>query len=217
MSNAPSSQKFKLSGVRAVFPKFFKGQEEAFQGKGDPYYSGAFLIETTDKQVELVKAMIRDAAAKKYGDKAEAMLKIFAAKDKLPVHDGDIKADKAYGAAYKGKLYVSARNNARTNPPVPVFDNVIDSATGLARVIDSANDIKAPYSGCYVNVFLNFFAYNAGGGEGIGASILGVQFAKDGERLAGGVLTKADDYEAIPDSASPQTVAASGKGAASLF
>lgn len=213
----PTAQKFQLVNVRAVFPKYFKGQEQPFQGKGDPYYSGTFLLELADtKQIELVKAMIKEAAFKKYGEKADAMLKVFAAKDKLPVHDGDIKADKPYGAAYKGKLYVSARNNARTNPPIPVFDNVVDPTTGRARVIESPADPRAPYSGCYVNVFLNFFTYNQGGGEGIGASVLGVQFHKDGERLAGGVMTSADDYEAVPD-ASVEKVVASGKGAAALF
>jgi hypothetical protein len=214
MTNTP--QKFQLTNVRAVFPKYFKGQEESFQGKGDPYFSGAFIIEPTDKQVELVKAMIREVAEKKFGAKADSMLKIFAAKDKLPLHDGDAKADKPYGAAYKGKLFVSGRNNATKNPPIPVFDNVIDPATGKARRIELASDPKAPYSGCYVNVYLNVFYYNQGGGEGIGASILGVQICADGERLSGGVPATADDYQAVPEKAQSD-VAASGKGAASLF
>jgi hypothetical protein len=124
------------------------------------------------------------------------MLKILAAKDKLCLHDGDLKADKPYGAAYKGMLYISARNNARTGPPPVVFDNVKDPNTGQARAITSANDEKAPYSGCYVNVILSLFGYQQGGGEGIGAQILGVQFTKDGERLAGGGVAAADDFEA---------------------
>jgi hypothetical protein len=210
-----SSDKFLLTNVRAVFPKYFKGQEEAFDNKGDPYYSGSFLIDPTDPQVAKIREQIVAAATAKLGEKAGDALKVFSAKDKLPIHSGDLKADKPYGAAYKGMLFISGRNNAKTNPPIPVYDNVLDPATKLARVIESAADPKAPYSGCYVNVYLNFFYYKAGGGEGIGCSIAGVQFAKDGERLAGGVTARAGDFEAIPPAETAK--AATGGGAAALF
>ena len=211
-----NDNRIKLTNVRITFPKLFKGQEEAFENKGDPYYGASFLFEKNDPQLEKLRAGVVTAAKAKFGDKAEDMLRTFRAKDKLPVHDGVLKANKPYGAAYAGKLYLSARNNARTNPPIPVFDNVIDPATGKAREILSPTDPKAPYSGCYVTVFVNLFGYNAGGGQGVGASIAGVQFFKDGERLAGGVSSSADDYDAIPDE-SVAKVAESGKGASALF
>ena len=205
-----------LSNVRIVFPKLLKGQEEAFEGKGDPYYSASFLLSPDDKQIEAIKVAIREAAVAKYKDKADEMLKVFQVKDKLPIHDGAIKANKPYGGAFKGMLYVSARNNAKTNPAVAVYDNVQDPATGEARKITESTDPKFPYSGCYVNVFLNFFAYNSGGGEGVGASIAGVQFNADGERLAGGVTAKASDFKAVPPAAKAEA-AKSGKGASGLF
>lgn len=213
---AANSSMFLLKNVRAVFPKFFAGQAEAFEGKGDAYYSGSFLLEITDPQVELVKEEIRKAARIKWPQDWEARLKTFAAKDKLALHDGAMKAHKPYGAAYAGKLYVSGRNNAKTNPPIPVYDNVTDPKTGSARIIESVADKKAPYSGSFVNVYLNFFGYAAGGGEGVGASIAGVQFHADGERLSGGVTAKANDFAAIPPAAQV-AAATSGAGAASLF
>jgi len=188
---------FKLNNVRIVFPKLFDGEQEKYQETDkDAYYGASWLIVPTDPQVEAIKAEIRRVAVAKWKDQAEAMLKAFALKDKLPLHDGDLKATKPYGAAYKGMLYISARNNARTNPPIPVYDNVIDPATGKARVITSRNDPHAPYSGCFTNVYLNFFGYTTGG-EGIACSIAGVQFSKDGERLSGGVQAAADDFEAV--------------------
>lgn len=205
-----------LSNVRAVFPKFMAGQAEAFEGKGDPYYSGSFLLKPDDPQVEIIKAEQRRVAQAKYPQDWEERLKVYALKDKLVLHDGAMKAGKTYGAAFKGMLYVSGRNKATSNPPIPVYDNVIDPKTGEARVITAASDPHAPYSGCYVNVYLNFFAYNAGGGEGIGASIAGVQFHADGERLSGGATAKASDFKALPPAAK-EAAAASGKGAASLF
>jgi hypothetical protein len=209
-----SETRVKLNNVRITFPKLFEGQAEQFNNKGDAYYSASFLLSADHPDMPKLKAAIRAAATAKYGAKADDMLKEFQIKDKLPVHDGALKAAKPYGAAYKGLFYVSARNNAKTNPPVSVFDNVIDPATNAARSITSQADKHAPYSGCMVNAILNVFAYNRDGGQGVGASIVGVQFHADGERLAGGSVASADDFEAIVP---PKNEAAETKGAASLF
>jgi hypothetical protein len=185
-----------LKNVRITFPKLLDGDAEQFDGKGDMYYSASYILAPDHPQLAEIKARIHAAAVAKFGDKAEDLLKVFAKKDKLPIHDGDLKSSKPYGAAYKDQLYISARNNARTNPPIPVYDNVKDAATGYARVITSKADSHFPYSGAYVNVHLNFFGYEAGGGQGVGASIAGVQWNRDGERLSGGVQASADKFEA---------------------
>jgi hypothetical protein len=225
MSN-PTQQMLLLSNVRITFPKLLAGQEESFKGtpgkagdskNNDPYFSAGFIIVPTDPQVAAIKAEIARVAQAKFPQNWEEMLKIFQAKDKLPIHDGMLKANKPYGAAYKGNLYVSARNNAKQGP-IPVYDNVIDPKTGEPRVILSPTDPKFPYSGSYVNAYLNFFYYNQGGGEGIGGGICGVQFHADGERLAGGVTAAAGAFKAAPPPADvAQKAAASGQGAASLF
>lgn len=212
--------KLRFTNVRITFPKVFKGQEEAFNNIGDPYFSSSFLIRPDHNPAEVAAytAAVQAAAFAKWGAGATAKLEVAKAKDKLPIHDGDLKAHLPYGAAYKGMKYLSARNNAKTQIAPAIYDNVIDPATGLARVILSANDPKAPYSGCYVNVIYSVFAYSAGGGEGIGAGLLGIQFAADGERLAGGGVAAADDFEAIPGTAAagaPSTAAPAS--AASLF
>ena len=205
-----------LNNVRATFPKYFAGQEEAFEGKGDAYWSGSWLMPTDHPDLVLLKTAILAAAEAKWPNKGAGMLKVFMAKDKLALHDGDLKADKPYGAAYKGMLYVSARNNAAKGPAPLVVDNVIDPATGEARVISSPNDARAPYSGAYVNVKLALFGYETGGGQGVGAQILGVQFHADGERLSGGGVAAATDFQAIP-AKTAELVVDSGDGAKSLF
>jgi ssDNA-binding protein len=204
----------KLNRVRLTFPKLFPGQEETFGGKGDPYWSASFLLPRDHPDLPKLREAIKAAAVAKWPQKFESQLKAAQAKDKLPVHDGDLKADKPYGASYKGMLYVSARNNAKSGPAPSVFDKVVDPATGMAREIKSAADKRAPYSGCYVNVILNTFGYQ-NEGEGVAASIMGVQFEDDGERLAGGVQAQAKDFEAIPDKTADK--AAEGAGAAAFF
>jgi hypothetical protein len=215
-----------LSNVRIVFPKLLAGQEEVFKGTvgaanpgadKDPYFSAAFIITPTDPQLLTIKAEIERVAKAKFPANWEEMVKIFQAKDKLPIHDGMLKANKPYGAAYKGNHYVSARNNAK-HGPVPVYDNVQDPKTGESRVITSITDPKFPYSGSFCNAYVTFFYYNQGGGEGIGAGICGVQFHADGERLAGGVTAKAGAFKAsAPPAEVLQKAAASGEGAKSLF
>lgn len=41
------------------------------------------------------------------------------------------------------------------------------------------------YSGCYCNVSVNFYAFNANGNRGVAAGLSNIQFVKDGERLSG--------------------------------
>jgi hypothetical protein len=205
----------RLTNVRVTFPKLFEPEKFTPTDKDD-YYSASFLLTRDHPDLAALATTIRAAAVAKWRDKAEDTLMVAKAKDKLPIHDGDLKATKPYGAAYKGMFYVSARNNARTGAKPGVYDSVIDSTTGLARVILTANDKRAPYSGAYVDVLLDLFGYERDGGIGVGASIAGVQFKKDGDRLAGGAVAAADDFEAIPDATVAQA-AVTGTGAKSLF
>lgn len=214
-SNAPC--RVTLRDVVIVFPKLF--QAEKFKPEDrDAFYSASFLLDRNHPDLKDLADKIRLAATIKWKDKAQDYLDIAKAKDKLPVHDGALKASKPYGAAYKGKLYVSARNNERTGARPSVFDNIIDPATGKARAITMMSDPRAPYSGMRVTVKLDLFGYAQGGGEGVGASIAGVQYFADGERLSGGSVASADDFDAIPQENAPATGATpTAGGAADLF
>ncbi len=196
-----------LKNVVVVFPKVLPGQEEAFQGKGDPYFSASFIVEKDDPNYKAMVAGLLKASEAKWKDKAAAQLKVCAAKDKLALHDGDLKAGKAYGAVYAGKFYVSARNNALKMVAPVVVDNVNDQKTGKLRVITAMNDPHAPYSGAIVNAVLNLFAYS-NEGEGVAASIAGIQFVRDGQRLSGGAGLAPDAFEAIPEAEAAATASA---------
>lgn len=188
--------KVHLKDVRLTFPAIFDPKQ--VNGQGDPKFSASFLFARNHPQVlEINKAVIAAAAAK-WGEKAQAMLTQLKAADKLPVHDGDAKS--AYDG-YAGNYFVNASNKVR---PLVIDGN---------RAPLSAADGK-PYSGCYVNAIVEFWAQDNQYGKRVNASLLGVQFLRDGERLAGGAVAAADDFEAIPETAAPQ---AEKTGAASLF
>lgn len=203
-----------VRNARITFPKILPGQEEQFEGKGDPYWSARFIIARDHPDLPGLKAAITEVTKKKHPNNYADQLKAFAAKDKLPIHDGDLLASKPYGAPYAGNLYVSARNNAETDAAPTVFAAEIDPATGERRAVKSINDPYFPYSGAYVDVKLTLFCYNQGGGQGVGARISGIAFREHGERLAGGAVAAASDFEKIPETAATKPT---GKGAADLF
>lgn len=169
--------KIKLNNVRLSFAELFEAK--TVNGEGKPAYSASFLISPKDPQVALINAAIDSVAQDKYGAKAEANLKIMRTADKVCLHSGDLKANYA---GFEGMLYINARN---TMPPI-----VID----VDRSELSSRHGK-PYSGCYVNVSLELWPQDNNYGKRINATLLGVQFFKDGESFAGGSAASIDDFD----------------------
>lgn len=193
--------KVNLNNVRLTFPQLFDAKQ--VNGQGDPKFSAAFLIPRDHPQLGAVKEAIKAAADAKWGAKALEVLKALQASDKLALHDGDAKSD--YDG-YAGNLFVNASNKIR---PLVI---------GQQREPLTAADGK-PYSGCYVNAIVEFWSQDNQFGKRVNASLLGVQFVKDGERLAGGGVASQDDFEPIPgtEAAAGAAPAAPAGGASALF
>lgn len=189
--------KFNLSGVRLTFPVLFEPKQ--VNGQGEAKFSAAFLIPKNSPQIEAIKKAMGEAATAKWGAKAGDVLKQLMAADKLCLHDGDAKSD--YDG-YAGSYFINASNKIRP------------TVVGQQREDLHAADGK-PYSGCYVNAIVEFWAQDNQFGKRVNASLLGVQFVKDGERLAGGGVASAEDFQPIPVEATE--AAAAGQGAAALF
>lgn len=193
--------KVTLKNVRLTFPVLWEPKQ--VNGQGDPKFSAAFLFPPDHPQVQELTAAIIEAATAKWGEKAMETLGALKAGDKLCVHDGDSKSD--YDG-YAGMKFINASNKIR---PLVVGGGA--DGKGLL----AASDGK-PYSGCYVNAIVEIWAQANQFGKRVNASLLGVQFVKDGPRLAGGSVAAADDFEAIPQEGVAKA-AATGGGAASLF
>ena len=169
------------------------------QGQGDPKYSASFIFPRDHAAVAALTEAVIEAAKEKWGEKHMEVLKTLKAADRLPVHDGDAKGETP---GYAGNLFVNASNKVR-----PL---VIDGQ----RAPLTASDGK-PYSGAYVNAVVDVWAMDNQFGKRVNASLLGVQFVRDGDRLSGGSVASADDFEAIPQK--DAAAAKAGGGAASLF
>lgn len=188
--------KVHLNNVRLTFPALF--EPKAVNGQGEPKFSASFLFPREHTGVAELSKAVTEAATAKWGAKAQATLQQLKAADKLPVHDGDAKSD--YDG-YAGNLFVNASNKVR---PLVIDGNRTPLTPAEGK----------PYSGCYVNAIVEIWAQDNQFGKRVNASLLGVQFVRDGERLAGGAVAAADDFEAIPEVAAP---AVEKSGAAALF
>lgn len=169
--------KIKLNNVRLSFAQLFEAK--TVNGEGKPAFSASFLIEPSDPQVAAINAAIDAVAKDKWGAKTEANLKVMRSADKTCLHSGDLKAN--YDG-FEGMLYVSARNALR-----PL---VIDTDKSPL----TAQDGK-PYSGCYVNASVELWAQDNNYGKRVNATLMGVQFFKDGESFSGGGVASEDDFD----------------------
>jgi hypothetical protein len=169
--------KIKLNAVRLSFPQLFEAK--TVNGEGKPAFSAAFLISPKDPQIAMINTAITTVAAEKWGAKADAILKTIRAADKTCLHSGDLKSN--YDG-FEGMMYISARN--------PLKPSVVD--TNRSPLV--AEDGR-PYAGCYVNAVLELWTQDNNYGKRVNATLMGVQFYKDGESFVGGGVADADDFD----------------------
>ena len=172
----------KLQNVRLSFPDIFVPRP--FKAGDDPKYKATFLVEKGSPQAKAIDAAIVEVAKAKWGAKAEGILKgIRGNANKFCFQDGETKSYDGYA----GMMALSASNKARPT----VLDR---DKTPLTQ------DDGRPYAGCYVNAVVELFAYE-NSGNGISASLGGIQFVKDGDAFGGGGVATADDFDDLADGA----------------
>lgn len=148
------------------------------QDDGSEKYQTAVLIPKSDKET-LLRAKAALDTVKKDPKSEKIWGKPFNAEMKSALRDGDLKADEH--PEYAGHYFFNCWS--KTQP------GTVDRQR---RPIDASE----LYSGCYARVSADFFAYNKGGGIGIGAYLNNIQKLEDGERLSGG-STPEDDFDTL--------------------
>jgi hypothetical protein len=130
---------------------------------------------TLAKIEKAIEAAKEDGKVRRWGGKIPPNLK-------LPLRDGDI--DRPDDENYADCYFINA-----TSKEAP---QVVD------RKVQPITDPMMVYSGCYCNVSVNFYAFNANGNRGVAAGLGNIQFVKDGERLSGRASADAD-FDALED------------------
>ena len=147
---------------------------------GDEKYSVSCLIPKSDKKTlariqKAVEAAKEEGKARKWSGKIPPNLK-------LPLRDGDI--DRPDDENYEDCYFLNASSK--------------DAPQVVDRKVNPVLDPMMVYSGCYCNVSVNFYAFNANGNRGVAAGLGNIQFVRDGERLSGKASADAD-FDALED------------------
>ncbi len=162
---------------RISFANIF--EPKAING-GDEKYSVSCVIPKSDKATlmkihKAVEAAKEDGKVRKWNGKIPPNLK-------LPLRDGDI--DRPDDETYQDCMFVNA-----TSKDAP---GIVD------RRVQPVTDPMMVYSGCYCNVSVNFYPFNANGNRGVAAGLSNIQFVRDGERLSGRVSAEAE-FDALEE------------------
>lgn len=166
--------------VRLSYAHLFQ-PSSSFEG-AEAKYSTVILVPKSDK------ATIRkiQAAQKAALENGKAKFNGTIPKNwKNTFRDGDEEQDLEKNPEYAGHMFMSISN--KTKPGLVDAD--------MNQILDASE----LYSGCYVRVSMNAFAFNVSGNKGVSFGLNHVQKISDGEPL--GSITKAEnDFEAIdPD------------------
>ena len=171
-----------LSDVRLSFANALF-EPKVVQGQGEPKFSGSFIFPTNHPCVAAIKAAMKKVAEEEWKEKAGEVFAMLKASDRLCLRDGDTKPQYE---GYKGNLFLNASNKIK---PLVIDGNKSPLSAASGR----------PYSGCYVNMSIEVWAQDNKFGKRINATLKGVQYLRDGARLAGGGVASAEDFEAIPE------------------
>lgn len=157
--------------VRLSYAHLFQPDEDL---SGHEKYSASLIIPKGSNTVSIYKDHVKTLLA---DPEAKAILKNLSGVDD-GLRDGDEKRpdDDAYAKAY----YVNAKANTDHRPKI------------LDRDRNEIVDPEEVYSGCYVQAVLTLYVYNTSGNKGIGVSLNAIRKIKDGERLAGTVVSESD-------------------------
>lgn len=155
-----------------------------YPGGTDPteYFNGIGILPKNHPQIPAIEKLMLKAAIEKFGpQKGPSVLKAAKLIGKVPLRDGDTKAE--YDG-FEGNMFISARSKDRPT----VFN-------GMRQTV-VRGDPGAPYDGCYVNMKISVYAYEKGN-NGIGAGLKGVQYAGKGDAFSGGSPADPEDFDDI--------------------
>lgn len=166
-----------LNNVRITFPDLFTARAQS-EG-GEPKHACTFLIPENSDHEKAIEAEILRVAEAKWPGKGAAVIKSIAGNNMRYCFRPE--GEKDY-SGYAGNRFFKATNKQRPT--------VIDRDKTPLTAADGK-----PYSGCYCNASVAFYAYENNGAKGIACNLKGVQFFKDGDAFSGGGVASPDEFD----------------------
>lgn len=181
------SETVMLSNVRLSFPELVEPKGDK-NNPNNKRFRGSFLMPVGGDQWKAVEAAIGNVAKAEWQDKAVGVMQLVNADAKSRCYgQGDQRRNQTTFEVYDGyagMIYITAYNKEDRPPQIVGTDGKVVPVTNTMLLREVAGQM---YPGCYVNVALSIYAQKAnqekGYGPGIRASIVAIQFCKDGERF----------------------------------
>lgn len=170
-----------LKNVRCNYPRVHKAETNQLSGKTE--YSISILIPQDDPQVAELKAKMQAVWVSKFGpEKGPKKLKsAMDSKNTRFLHFDE----------ETGFYRINLKRKESDGAPM-----VLDRAKN--KLEESSGK---PYGGCYINVSFDLWVYDKQS-TGTSATLLGVQFVKDGEPFGGSSQPSDKDFEDLSDDGS---------------
>jgi len=157
-------------------------QQKAGEKPPKPQFSSTFLVPKGSEADKELRAAMMEVAVAKWGKAAEKNLEVARGSTNTNCYqDGDSAAKRDYDG-YAGHYALAAKNTKR---PTVVDRDRTPLTESEGR----------PYSGCYVMAKVSLWAQDNSNGRAIRASLLGVQFYKDGDAFGAGRVATVDEFE----------------------
>jgi len=177
--------KLKIKNARLSFPDLFTAVQ--YQGTGPFSYRCTLLIPEGSAMRKEIDKAINEVAKEKWAAKAPDVLdKARKGKAGICFTDGN---DREYDGYSDCWALTATKAQDKGRPDIRDRDGV----TPLA-----AEDGK-PYAGCYVNAVVDIWPQDNEFGKTVRCTLVGVQFAKDGEAFSANSVIEEGDFEAIED------------------
>ncbi|MEE9356600.1 MAG: ssDNA-binding protein [Methylococcaceae bacterium] len=182
-----------LHPVRLAFPDLW--EPTAFKPGQPLQFSATFLIPKGSNNDMLVNQTILACAAAKWGVNATNVINsVKTSNQTFCYQDGDLKQNLD---GYAGHMALSSKNKKQPT--------IVDIDTTMLT-----EKSGKPYAGCYVLAKVGIWAQQNENGKAMRASLLGVQFLKDGDSFTAGRVATSEEFQDL-------SVAEDDAGAASLM
>lgn len=172
-----------IKNVRLAFPDLREAVQ--FEGKGPASFKATFLVTPGSDSDTLIQATILKVAQAEWKDKYAPILAQIKASgsQKFCYVDGNTKAYDGYA----GNMALSASRRQEDGAP-KLIDQLMN---------ELAADSGKPYGGCVVNAKVQFWAQDNQFGKGIRATLVVVQFVRDGAAFSGSGPANTDGMEPV--------------------